>query len=292
MAQQDIIKIKPFYYIHVLDGNTNITRLENGPQNFIKQDHEKIVSGNEPQKMVILNPFTYVEVKNPVMREANGDLVFDKYGQVKLRHGDSEIRTSMDYSEPFPLYPGESVAEMDKIITIPRDSAARLECLRDFFDEEAKIARKAGDEWLIYGPALYIPRIEVKLDRVLKPEVIKQLQALKLRARRDCKDSTGEERKAGDYWLIRERGFYIPRIDEDVIEKLNAYIITEGSALHLRANEGFKDIYDRPRKYAEEWLITSDISTWHILDVKNIEIFYINAYNFIKMYYFIIFILI
>ena len=197
MAQQDIIKIKPFYYIHVLDGNTNITRLENGPQNFIKQDHEKIVSGNEPQKMVILNPFTYVEVKNPVMREANGDLVFDKYGQVKLRHGDSEIRTSMDYSEPFPLYPGESVAEMDKIITIPRDSAARLECLRDFFDEEAKIARKAGDEWLIYGPALYIPRIEVKLDRVLKPEVIKQLQALKLRARRDCKDSTGEERKAG-----------------------------------------------------------------------------------------------
>ena len=123
----DILKIKPFCFIHVLDNNTNITRLEVGPKNFIKQDHERITSGNEPQKMIILNPYTFVEIKNPVMRKENGDLVFDKYGQVKLRQGDSEIRTSMDNPEPFPLYPGESVAELDKIITIPRDSAARLE---------------------------------------------------------------------------------------------------------------------------------------------------------------------
>uniref|UniRef100_A0A7S3JLK9 Major vault protein n=1 Tax=Euplotes harpa TaxID=151035 RepID=A0A7S3JLK9_9SPIT len=156
---------------------------------------------------------------------------------------------------------------MDKILTIPRDCAARLECLRNFHDEEAKKDRIAGDEWLIFGPCLYIPKIEVKLEKVMKPEVIKSNQALKIRARRDCKDSKGEERKAGDYWLIRDRGFYLPAIDEDVIEKLNAHIITESFAIHLRANEGFTDIYGNERKYDEEWLISSDISTSHIIDV-------------------------
>lgn len=267
MSQVEIVKIKPYHYVHVLDGNTNITRLEIGPKNFYKQDHEKVMSGSEPLKMVMLDPFTYVEIKNPVMRDEEKGLVLDKYGQVKLRHGDSEIRTSMDYAEPFPLYPGEAVIQRDKIITIPRDSAARLECLRNFYDEEAKVDRVAGDEWIIFGPALYIPKIEVKLDKILKPEVIRAQQALKIRARRNCKDHKGVERKAGDYWLIRTKGFYIPGIDEEVIEKLNAHIITEQFALQLRAKQGFKDAYGFDRKDAEEWLITSDISSTHILDV-------------------------
>lgn len=267
MASVEIYKIKPFHYVHVLDGNTNITRLEIGPKNFYKQDHEKIMSGGEARKMLMLNPFTYVEIKNPVLRDANKELVYDKYGQVKLRHGDSEIRTSMDYSEPFPLYPGEEVAEMDKIVTIPRDHAARLECLRNFNDEEAKKERVAGDEWLIFGPALYIPKIEVKLDKILNPEIIKTNQALRLRARRNCKDKDGNERKAGDFWLIRDKGFYMPGIDEEVVTKQNAHIITETFALHLRANAGFKDVYGIERKDAEEWLITSETSTTHIIDV-------------------------
>lgn len=267
MSQIDIIKIKPYHYIHVLDNNSNITRLEIGPKNFYKQDHERIMSGNEPQKMVMLKPMTYVEISNPVMRKADKELVYDNYGQVKLRHGDSEIRTSMDYCEPFPLYPGESVAKLDNIVTIPRDHAARLECLRNFHDEEEKKDRVAGDEWLIYGPALYVPKVEVKLDKILKPEIIKTNQALKIRARRNCKDVFGKDRIAGDYWLIRDRGFYIPQIDEEVVEKLVSHIITDQFALHLRAKESFTDVYGIDRKDADEWLITSNISTTHIIDV-------------------------
>jgi major vault protein len=259
--------MKPYHYIHVLDGNSNITRLEIGPQNFYKQDHEKIMSGKEAIKMVMLDPFTYIEIRNPVMRSAEKALVLDDYGQVKLRHGDTEVRTSMDYTEPFPLYPGESIDKQDKIITIPRDHVARLECLRNYHDEEAELDRAAGDEWIIKGPTLYIPRVEVKLEKIIAPEVIRNHQALKIKARRNCVDHKGVERKAGDQWIIKDKGFYTPMIDEDVVEKLIAYVITEDYALHLKAKLGYTDVYGNVRKDEDEWLITSNISAVHILGV-------------------------
>jgi len=270
MSQVDIynIRIKPYYYIHVLDGNTNVTRLVTGPTNFYKQDHEKITSGNEPLKMIMLDPLTYIEIKNPRMIDAKGKLVLDAYGQVKLRHGDSEIRTSMDNKEPFPLYPGEVVVKQDKIVTIPRDCAARLECTRNFFDEEEKVERVIGSEWLVFGPTLLLPKIEVNLVKIIKPEIIRTNQALKVRARRNCKDHKGDDRKAGDEWLIREKGFYIPGIDEDVFERQNAYIITDQMAIQIRATAGFTDVYGTERKDADEWLITNDISSTHIIDVN------------------------
>jgi len=39
-----LFRIPPFFYIHVLDQNTNVTRLEIGPQIYIRQDHERSVA--------------------------------------------------------------------------------------------------------------------------------------------------------------------------------------------------------------------------------------------------------
>lgn len=63
---------------------------------------------------------------------------------------------------------------MTKLLTIPvvsRDCAIKLLCLRDFTDEEGE-KRVAGDEWLEYGPKLYIPRIEVELIETINPITI------------------------------------------------------------------------------------------------------------------------
>lgn len=43
-------------------------------------------------------------VANPVARDAQGTVLFDVTGQVRLRHADLEIRLAQD---PFPLFPGE-----------------------------------------------------------------------------------------------------------------------------------------------------------------------------------------
>lgn len=38
-----IIRIPPHHYIHVLDQNTNIARIEVGPLTYIRQDNERSV---------------------------------------------------------------------------------------------------------------------------------------------------------------------------------------------------------------------------------------------------------
>lgn len=148
---------------------TNITRLESGPQNFTKKDNEIITVGRDrPVDYVFMQPFEYCVINDPVMRKASDkSLIYDKHGQVKVKIGDSEIRTSLDYTEPFPLYPGESLVKKEKMPVIPRNCALKLEALRDFTDDEVK--RVAGDEWLEFGPKIYTPRVEVKIVNLQRP---------------------------------------------------------------------------------------------------------------------------
>ena len=40
-SNESLYRIPPFYYLHVLDQNTNVTRLEIGPKTFIRQDNER-----------------------------------------------------------------------------------------------------------------------------------------------------------------------------------------------------------------------------------------------------------
>jgi major vault protein len=93
---------------------------------------------------------------------ADGKPVLEAHGQVKVRQGYSEVRTAFDYPEPFALYFGESVSVVQKLPIVPRDHAIKLECIRDFKDDKG-VSKSAGDEWLEYGPLIYIPRPEVKI---------------------------------------------------------------------------------------------------------------------------------
>lgn len=37
-----IFRIPPYYYLHVFDQTTNVTKVEIGPKTFIRQDNEKV----------------------------------------------------------------------------------------------------------------------------------------------------------------------------------------------------------------------------------------------------------
>ena len=54
MSTDNIIRIPPTKYIHVLDNNSNVTRIEIGPATYIRREHEKIVAG--PLDMIKLAP--------------------------------------------------------------------------------------------------------------------------------------------------------------------------------------------------------------------------------------------
>jgi major vault protein len=68
-ANASVIRLKPYHYIHVLDNNTNVTRVEVGPQTFTRKDHETIVAG--PEQMIMIPPRHYCVIANPVVRYQN-----------------------------------------------------------------------------------------------------------------------------------------------------------------------------------------------------------------------------
>jgi major vault protein len=253
----NVIRIKPYFYVHVLDNNSNVTRVEQGPQTYTRLDHEKIVEG--PSQMIMVPPRSYCIISNPVVRNKDGSLVRDAQGNIKLRFGDEEIRFEQ---EPFPLYPGEKLfGKVNALQVVGPDSALRLRAIRDF---ENKVA---GDEWLFQGPGTYHPRVEVQVVEVIRSTIIKPNSALKLKARKACHDADGKPREAGEEWLVRKQGAYLPGVDEDIIETVAARVLTDKKAFQIRATKTFVDVFGNKRKAGEEWLVTLDDAETHIPDV-------------------------
>ena len=218
---QNIYRIPPYYYLHVLDQNTNMTRHEVGPKTFIRQDNEKVIFG--PEKMITVPPRHYCIVENPVVRDDDDRPVFDESGQVKLRHADQEIRLAQD---PFPLYPGEVLKQVVTALkVVTANTALRLRAILDFEDDEVR--HVAGDEWLFEGPGTYIPRKEVIVEETIRATVIKANQAIKLRARKETQDRQENDRVTGEEWLVKQIGAYLPGAYEEVIDIVDAYVLTE-----------------------------------------------------------------
>uniref|UniRef100_A0A8C9T0Q9 Major vault protein n=1 Tax=Scleropages formosus TaxID=113540 RepID=A0A8C9T0Q9_SCLFO len=238
VVEESIIRIPPHHYIHVLDQNTNITRVELGPRTYIRQDNERVLFA--PVRMIMVPPRHYCVVLNPVCRDDEGRVQFDQLGQYKLRHADLEIRLTQD---PFPLYPGEEIQQdVATLQIVYPNTALRLQALLDF-EEEGGEKRLAGDEWLFEGPG----------DKV---------------------------------------GAYLPGVYEEVVDIVNAFILTDKvalplpplpcvrivrlqadllrgqtKALHVRALCPFRDAGSRDRRTGEEWLVTLADREAHIPSV-------------------------
>jgi len=210
--------------------------------------------------MIMVPPRHYCIIENPVVRDENGQVIKDKHGQVRLRHSDQEIR--FESADPFPLYPGESLfGKVTPLQVVAPNTAIRLRAIRDFHD------KKAGDEWLFKGPGTYLPSVEVQVVEITKAIIIKPNQAVRLKARKDTVDFEGKHRKAGEEWLVRVEGAYLPDVHEEVRETISAYVLTDKKALHLSAITTFTDIFGKLRKAGEQWLVTLQDAETHIPDV-------------------------
>ncbi|KAL6102367.1 mvp [Pungitius sinensis] len=259
LMEASIIRIPPHHYIHVLDQNTNIARVEIGPLTYIRQDNERVLF--PPVRMIMVPPRHYCVVINPVARGDDEQVRFDQSGQAKLRHADLEIRLTQD---PFPLYPGEEIQQdVTPLQIVYPDTALRLQALLDF-EEVGGVKRVAGDEWLFEGPGTYIPRKEVAVLETIKATVIRENQAIRLRARKEGVDREGVHRVTGEEWLVSKVGAYLPGAHEEVLDIVNAFILTDKKALHVRALRSFKDAGGRDRRTGEEWLVTMAEREAHI----------------------------
>lgn len=254
-----IFRIPPNKYIHVLDNNENIRRIVEGPITFVKKEHEIVIKG--PEDMIVLPPGNYCIITNPVERDEEGKPKLNKYGEYQIMQGRQEIRQSENFPEPFPLYPGE---ELEKGTTpyriVENNMGLIIKAISDFGEIHA------GDRWLFKGPGVYVPKIEEEIEKEISADIIKQNQALKIRALRNT-TVKGVKRKAGEVWLEREQGAYLPSVDEEIITSIEGKVLTDKKAIHLRATANFKDHYGIQRKAGEEWLVTKDMAEVHIRDV-------------------------
>ncbi|XP_064355578.1 major vault protein [Dromaius novaehollandiae] len=261
-TEDPVIRIPPYHYIHVLDLNSNVTRVEVGPLTYIRQDHERVVFA--PARMVTVPARHYCVVLHPAARAPGGETLLDGAGQARLRHGDLEVRLAQ---EPFPLYPGEQLQQdVTPLRVLPADTALRLRALLDFeADDGTRVV--AGDEWLFEGPGTYIPRKEVEVVETLQATVVGPNQAVRLRARKECADRQGTRRVTGEEWLVRRVGAYLPGVYEEVVDVVDAIVLTEKKALHLRATRTFRDAQGTVRRTGEEWLVTQEQSEAYVPDV-------------------------
>ena len=82
-----------------------------GPLIFVKKEHEQLIEG--PTDMIKMGPRCYCKIQDPIALDNekkpircyfSNDITLD---EIKTRKGEVEIRTSEEYPNPFPLYPGE-----------------------------------------------------------------------------------------------------------------------------------------------------------------------------------------
>lgn len=62
-------------------------------------------------------------------------------------------------------------------------------------------------------------------------------------------------------------GAYLPAVFEEVLDLVDAVILTEKTALHLRARQNFKDLRGVAHRTGEEWLVTVQDTEAHVPDV-------------------------
>ncbi len=79
MSENNVIRIPPQQYIHILDNNSNLTKLVEGPSTYIKMTHETIL-GDTCQKMVCLKPRFYCKIVNPVCRDKKNEVEMTSFG--------------------------------------------------------------------------------------------------------------------------------------------------------------------------------------------------------------------
>lgn len=241
-----VVRLQPSEYVHIVDNNTSAATLVVGPVTLTLQSNQSLAL--KKTSFHEIHPRNYSVIEHPVARDESGNLIVSKYGQAKNRTGERKVLFAQD---PFPLYPGEVliVNNVPQPLLKPTE-ALRLRALVDFKDEREKTrqrpgdtqtARKAGEEYLWFGPSTYTPIVEEEVLETRQAIVLKHNVSLKLRANVKFVDVTGTTRDVGDDYLWSKPGAYILGIHEKLLAEVPARILPKDKALHIGVKKEFVD---------------------------------------------------
>nr|XP_022293947.1 major vault protein-like [Crassostrea virginica] len=254
-----ILGLKPLQFVHILDLNTNITRLELGPQTVPLKSNEKLIT--PPLPMVVIKPGHYCVVQDPCSNYVPGEACELKIGQTSVRFTNDS---------PFPLYPGETLQGAPNFLNLKNDPdiskaikplpvilanhAIRLVANNDFEDAFGK--HQAGEMWQLEGPLTYRPQPEADIMDIIKPVIIRQGESLRLRAVQEFRDRYGNKHVTGEEWMINRPGAYLPDVYEEVVSVEQCVTLTPINGIVLLASQTLVDSRGIKRLAGEQWLLT------------------------------------
>ena len=79
----------------------------------------------------------------------------------------------------------------------------------------------------MYITGTYLPRKEVVVEETIRATVIRPNQSIRLRARKETLDRDGNPRVTGEEWMVLKVGAYLPGAYEEVVDVVDAYVLTE-----------------------------------------------------------------
>ncbi|XP_016089816.1 major vault protein-like [Sinocyclocheilus grahami] len=132
-----IIRIPPHHYIHVLDQNTNIARVEIGPLTYIRQDNESFA-------FPLLCLYTCIYTQSDRMPLV---LQYPSPPYSNVCHCYSSLLLS------FTLLPRSSMLQLEELDEEEGESRAK----------KRGIQRRPGDRWMLRGPIEYVPPATVEV---------------------------------------------------------------------------------------------------------------------------------
>ncbi|KEG06436.1 putative major vault protein [Trypanosoma grayi] len=252
MADQ-VIRLQPYEYVHILDNNTSKVLLVEGPCCFTLLDHHVNLHPTV-QRHVVIPPCHFCEVENPVLLPVDGE-------EPVCRVGHREVRLSQP---PFPLYPGEVASDVKPLRILSASEAVVVQALADYTctDERTGEVRQrvAGEQWVVAGPGVYTPRIEEVIERNVEPLVVAENECLLLRATASFTDTDGTLRCPGAVWRMSTPGLYFPGPHTELLSVVRGTAVFPSAALRVRALGAFFDAnFGAARVAGDRWLVTHDV---------------------------------
>lgn len=156
--------------------------------------------------------------------------------------------------------------EPKRYISVPPRHYALIECpvLRDaksgdlVRDKHGQVRTALGEKEIRFEQEPFPLYPNEVLREVKALMVLESTQSIVLRAARDFseKDQSGASvsRNAGDEWLFRGPGTYVPRVEHEFVEKRDAIIVKTHESLKLRARNKHVDATGVERSVGEEYL--------------------------------------
>ncbi|CUG92246.1 major vault protein, putative [Bodo saltans] len=159
----------------------------------------KVTTLNNRQYCVVLDPFDQAAGRNSV-------------GNKEIRRGEVS----------FFLHPGERLRNgIENVLVLGKDEALLLKAVEAFDDATNKGARKPGEKWMIYGPAEYVPPVQVELLERRQAIALDKNEGVYVRD-----ETTGEVRAVvGQAYMLKENETLwdkeLPPIVEDLLLRPN-----------------------------------------------------------------------